>query len=119
MTWYDDGQTIVLYTIKGRWTLDDLNRTTDEFSQTVERVPHYFIIDMREAAGLPLGMLAAEQELIGRYDYNFNVVIGAGRLENLLLTTLNRLGMLTTTVTADSLEAAEARIQQHRRQTGV
>jgi hypothetical protein len=117
MTWYDEKKTIALYTMTGHWTFKELHTVTGCFGQkNPDNEPQYFILDLRQAEGIPGGILAKQKDLMDYYggDETINILVGAGRVAHLLLNTLQKAGLMTSTVSVTSLQAAEDWIAAHR-----
>jgi hypothetical protein len=54
--WFDDSKTIVLVTVCGDWSRDDLANYTNNFWPVMEQQPHsvHVVVDLRQSGSLPL-----------------------------------------------------------------
>lgn len=117
--WYDDSHQIAYQRIYGRWSVKDvlegLNTAAQELKLDEDNVPPYFIVDMRDAVGVPTGILSARSD----YEHHIKdgdiltVTIGANRLVRILTETLRRMGLDYNVCFADNEEEALAIIRAY------
>lgn len=119
LKWFDDTKTIAYQQIYGRWTIHEvLQAMVDAREHMLDEhtpIPTYFIVDFREAEGVPSGILAKQPQFteITRQD-SFTVAVGAHDIIRLFIESMQRLGFNRQIVFAATVDEALEKINAHR-----
>jgi hypothetical protein len=117
ITWYDTRQTIMLYAFSGRWSVTEFFDAMDNWLTThPESISTlFFIVDLRESPAVPSGILAERERLYQLFVQpgELTVLVGANRFAQIVVTMIQRLGLLGEIAFEDTRDAAETLIQQH------
>jgi hypothetical protein len=117
ITWYDSEQTIILYVFSGRWSVGEFFDAMDDWLTTwPESVSTlFFIADLRQSPAVPSGILAERDRLhrVFIQPGELTVLVGATRFAQIVVTMIQRFGLLGEVAFADTLDTAEALIRQH------
>lgn len=121
-TWHDKDRWIVRHTFSDPWSVEDLEGA---FWDVVALVPENpdnemisYIVDLRETAQLPFGLLRQLPRFRGALDMSngITVFVGGTTLMHILARTAVRLGIIRHMYPANSLPEAEQLIVQFQQQ---
>lgn len=118
ITWYDKSEDIVLYTLQDGWTLEAVIEAKEVFEAPLHHQPAYFIVDMLHVISLPDGLLSQSRQVLKHFNKPgvFIVLVSKNRMLRWMIAMLKRMGLEGEFDFADSLNAADAIIRQHREQ---
>lgn len=120
--WFDEEQTIMHHRICGLWRINEVFEAMYEVEEVLQSaqtpLPSDFILDMREAEGIPSGILNTQHRvhtLSAKTSYT--VIVGAHDIIRTLVKTMQRTGLNFDIVFADTPEEAVRLITQRRQAT--
>lgn len=118
--WYDDDKTIIIHTFTGRWSMRELYTHLEYAADMLDSnsPPRYFISDLRQSEGFPMGLLSEGKRLddIAGAENTLTIVVGANQLIKVIGNTLQKMGMRLSFVFVDTLAEADAVIANDKTQ---
>lgn len=118
--WFDDRQHIVLWTIEGQWTLQEMHETYTKGNAMCAEVPHHTVnalIDMTRSKSVPSSIFSALTARVQseQPNYDMAVIVSQNVLIKSFVNIINSLPALREKyIVVNSMEAALTFIEKRR-----